>query len=78
VVAVEEAARSAGLRAINLDVRETQARAIEVYEQLGYRHWGSHPRYAWIDGRWYTGHYYVKDLRDENGAGEAVDDAVGS
>ena len=62
VEAVEEAARAAGLRALNLDVRETQKRAIEVYEQLGYQCWGTHPRYAWIDDRWYSGHYYVKDL----------------
>ncbi|MDX1576314.1 MAG: GNAT family N-acetyltransferase [Kiloniellales bacterium] len=62
VLAVEAAAREAGLRALNLDVRETQERAITVYEQLGYQRWGSHPRYAWINGRWYTGLYYVKDL----------------
>lgn len=62
VLAVEAAARDAGLRVLNLDVRETQERAITVYEQLGYRRWGSHPRYAWIDGRWHTGLYYVKDL----------------
>jgi ribosomal protein S18 acetylase RimI-like enzyme len=62
VLAVEAAARDAGLRALNLDVRDTQERAITVYEQLGYQRWGSHPRYAWIDGRWHTGLYYVKDL----------------
>lgn len=62
VEAVEVAARDAGLRVLNLDVRETQKRAIEVYEQLGYRRWGSNPRYAWIDGRWVDGYYYVKDL----------------
>jgi len=62
VEAVEEAARAAGLRALNLDVRETQKRAIEVYEQLGYQRWGEHPRYAWIGDRWHSGYYYVKDL----------------
>ena len=62
VLAVEDAARAAGLRALNLDVRETQERAIAVYQQLGYRHWGSNPRYAWIEGRWYAGEYYLKDL----------------
>lgn len=68
VLAVEEAAREAGLRALNLDVRETQGRAIAVYEQLGYQCWGSHPRYAWIDGRWHTGLFYVKDLADDEDA----------
>ncbi|MCG8553779.1 MAG: GNAT family N-acetyltransferase, partial [Proteobacteria bacterium] len=67
VEAVEEAALGAGLRSLNLDIRETQERAIALYKQLGYSCWGSHPRYAWIDGRWYTGLYYAKDLL---GAGE--------
>ena len=71
VLAVEAAARVAGLRALNLDVRETQERAIAVYEQLGYQRWGNHPRYAWIDGRWHTGLYYVKDLGDEDDAPSA-------
>jgi ribosomal protein S18 acetylase RimI-like enzyme len=65
VEAVEAAARESGLRVLNLDVRETQKRAIEVYEQLGYRRWGINPRYAWIENRWYDGYYYVKDLRDD-------------
>lgn len=69
VEAVEAAAREAGLKALNLDVRETQERAITLYEQLGYRRWGSHPRYAWIDGRWYTGYFYVKDLDTEPAPG---------
>ena len=68
VEAVEAAASGAGLRALNLDVRESQDRAIVVYEQLGYQCWGRHPRYAWIDGRWHTGYYFAKDL-GENGQG---------
>ena len=68
VEAVEAAARDAGLMTLNLDVRETQNRAIAVYEQLGYQCWGRHPRYAWIDGRWHTGYYFAKDL-GENGQG---------
>ena len=59
---VEAAALAAGLRALNLDIRETQERAIALYEQLSYRCWGNHPRYAWIEGRWIGGLYFVKDL----------------
>lgn len=59
---VEEAARKEGLRVLNLDVRETQTRAIQIYEQLGYHRWGTHPRYALVDGRWLQGFYYYKDL----------------
>ncbi len=66
-LAIEEAARDAGLRVLNLDVRETQDAAIRLYESLGYRRWGTHPHYAWIDGRWTTGFFYHKDLMG-NGA----------
>ena len=62
VEVVEKAAREAGLAVLNLDVRETQARAIQIYEQLGFQRFGSHPRYARVDGQWVTGHYYFKDL----------------
>jgi ribosomal protein S18 acetylase RimI-like enzyme len=62
VQAVEERAREAGLKVMTLDVRETQARAIEVYGQLGYTRWGSNPRYAFVNGRWMVGHYYSRDL----------------
>lgn len=62
VLAVEARARAVGLGVMQLDVRETQKRAIEVYEQLGYRRWGTNPRYALVEGRWLVGHYYCKDL----------------
>lgn len=63
VEAVESAALEHGLGVLNLDVRDTQQRAIRVYEQLGYRRWGTHPRYAFVDGTWVTGHFYTKDLK---------------
>lgn len=62
VLAIEDAARQAGLRVLNLDVRETQAAAIALYESLGYRRWGSHPHYAWIEDHWAAGFFYDKDL----------------
>ncbi len=69
VQAVEAAARRAGLQVLNLDVRDTQARAIEIYDQLGFTCWGVHPRYVSVDGQWFTGRYYYKDL--EPGEAEA-------
>ncbi len=66
-LAIEEAARGAGLRVLNLDVRETQEAAIKLYDSLDYRRWGMHPHYAWLDGRWVTGYFYHKDLTG-NGA----------
>lgn len=62
VQTVEEAARQAGLKVLNLDVRETQARAIQIYGQLGYERWGTNPRYSFVDGQWVKGFYYYKDL----------------
>lgn len=58
----EAAARRAGFEVLNLDVRETQERAIQVYEQMNFVRWGTHPYYAYAGGRWLKGHYYYKDL----------------
>ena len=60
--AVEAAAREEGFAVLNLDVRATQEAAITLYEHLGFRRWGTHPRYARVDGRTVAGHFYVKDL----------------
>ena len=64
VEVVADAAREDGLSVLNLDVRETQERAIQIYEQLGFERWGLHPRYALVNGRWLKGFYYCKDLSD--------------
>lgn len=63
VEAVELRARQRGLSVLDLDVRETQTRAIEVYEQLGFTRIGTHPHYAKVNGVWVAGHYYFKDLK---------------
>ncbi|MBK1667419.1 hypothetical protein CKO28_05165 [Rhodovibrio sodomensis] len=62
VEAVEARAIQHDLQAVTLDVRDTQTRAIQLYEAMGYRHWGTNPYYALVDGRWVGGHYYVKPL----------------
>lgn len=63
-LAVEDAARAAQLLVLNLDVRETQEAAIQLYQSLGYQHWGTHPRYALAEGQWQTGLYFWKDLTE--------------
>lgn len=60
--AVEEEARAAGFRVLNLDVRETQTAAIALYETLGFKRWGTHPFYALVKGDRLAGHFYSKDL----------------
>ncbi len=72
VEAVERGARKAGLRVLNLDVRDSQKRAIQIYEQLGYHRFGTHPHYAWINDSWVTGYYYTKVLAEHDAAPEGA------
>ncbi len=47
-----------------LDVRETQKRAINLYEQLGFKLWGKLPVYhKLLDGNMVSGNYYFKELK---------------
>jgi len=66
VVAVEDAARAAGFAILNLDVRDTQVAAIQLYETLGYIRWGTHPAYARIGTAVVPGHYYYKRLQPDD------------
>ncbi len=59
----EVLARTEGFDVITLDVRETQERAIRLYEALNYVRWGRNPFYARVDGKPVAGLYYWKDLR---------------
>lgn len=65
VLAVEEAARAQGFAILNLDVRDTQAAALQLYKSLGFIRWGTHPAYARVAGRTIPGHFYYKRLFDE-------------
>jgi len=69
VLAVEDAARAAGVAVLNLDVRETQEAAIQLYHSLGYRQWGTHPFYARVDGKPVAGLYFYKQLGPAGGTG---------
>ena len=64
---VEEFARETGYQVLNLDVRETQEAAIQLYERLGYQRWGEHPEYALVRGKVIKGYYYAKRLRPRRG-----------
>ncbi len=65
IEAVENAAIDEGYTQLNLDVRETQTRAIELYTIMEYERWGTNPRYARVDGNMIAGHYYSKQLAQE-------------
>jgi ribosomal protein S18 acetylase RimI-like enzyme len=60
---VEERARDLGYHVLNLDVRETQQAAIQLYESLGFVRWGVHPDYAFVRGQVVRGFFYYKRLR---------------
>jgi ribosomal protein S18 acetylase RimI-like enzyme len=62
-IRVEESARALGYQVLNLDVRETQAAAMRLYESLGYECWGIHPAYARVAGATVRGFHYYKHLK---------------
>lgn len=64
VEAVEDEARVDGFEVLQLDVRETQVAAIQLYRALGYRHWGTNPDYARVGGRTLAGFYFCKTVGD--------------
>ena len=64
-IAVERIAREDGFTHLRLDVRETQTAAVQLYESLGYEHWGTNPDYAVVNGEMIAGRYYSKRLVGE-------------
>ncbi len=64
----EAVARDGGFEVLTLDVRETQERAIGIYESMGYVCWGTNPYYAKVDGRFVAGRYYWKRLTGNDAA----------
>jgi ribosomal protein S18 acetylase RimI-like enzyme len=57
-------ARDDGFLQISLDVRETQAPAIQLYEGAGFRRWGIKERYAKVGTKYIRGFFYTKDLTE--------------
>lgn len=59
----EDVALDEGYSVINLDVRETMERAIQLYEDMGYERFGTNPNYAKVEGKILKGFYYTKKLK---------------
>ena len=49
-------------KCIQLDIRETQEAAIQLFKTKGFIKWGENPYYAYINGSFIKGFYYYKDL----------------
>lgn len=58
----EQVARAEGFTVMNLSVRETQSAAMKLYKAFGFKLWGTHPKYALVDGKAVAGHHYCKEL----------------
>lgn len=60
--AAERQAAHEGFSVINLSVRETQSRALEVYRSHGYVEWGTMPYYELVSASMVSGHFFYKKL----------------
>ena len=52
-----------GASHIQLDVRQTQDAAIQLFKSKGYEQWGTNPFYAIVDGKNIEGLYFFKKLK---------------
>ena len=47
---------------IQLDIRETQTAAIQLFESKGFIRWGENPTYAFVNGNPIKGYYYYRNI----------------
>lgn len=57
---LESYALTVGVRQLNLVVRQSQTSALALYRALGFQHWGTHPRYAYVDEGYIAGLHFDK------------------
>lgn len=62
LAAAEDEAKANDLAVIRLDVRADKESAIRLYESSHYKKWGTLDKYEKIDGKFYPGYFYYKDL----------------
>ncbi len=66
ITLLEQAEREAaieGFTTIHLSVRETQNRAIKIYQDHGYEQWGVLPCHERVGGEMLAGHFFHKTLQ---------------
>lgn len=59
--AEREAAKD-GFSVINIAVRETQERALQIYREHGYTEWGTMPYFEYVNASMVSGHFFYKKL----------------
>jgi ribosomal protein S18 acetylase RimI-like enzyme len=47
---------------VQLDIRETQEAAIQLFKSKGYKQWGKNPNYALVEGKTIQGLYFYKNI----------------
>lgn len=58
----EREASKEGFSVINLSVRETQERALQIYREHGYTEWGTMPYHEYVNASMVSGHFFYKKL----------------
>ena len=58
----ELVAKENGASCVQLDIRETQDAAIQLFKSKGYEQWGENPNYAGVDGKVIKGFYFYKNI----------------
>ena len=58
----EAIAKENNIFCVQLDIRETQEAAIQLFKSKGYEHWGTNPGYAQIEGNIIKGLYFYKNI----------------
>ena len=58
----ELVAKQNGTFCIQLDIRETQEAAIQLFKSKGYKQWGENHNYAGVDGKVIKGLYFYKNI----------------
>ena len=56
-------AKENGGTCIQLDIRETQDAAIQLFKSKGYEQWGLNPNYASVEGKIIKGLYFYKNIQ---------------
>ena len=59
----EIVARDNEASCLQLDIRETQEAAINLFKSKGYEQWGENPNYALVEGQTIKGLYFYKNIK---------------